>query len=144
MVRRWLRRRLPALRAGAVYAARLHLAAFYLAGAYYQWSKRLVRVRYTSLSSSRDRQASYEVRQPWGVAAVVCVCGRPGGREAAPGSALADGTATMGGSGSHGAAALLLCCLAAAQDKHSSLHNSHPARATCSACVLHPWHMCTC
>jgi hypothetical protein len=126
-----------------VYAARLHLAAFYLAGAYYQWSKRLVRVRYTSLSSSRDRQASYEVRAVVGVAAcfLVCVRGEGGGG----GGSTRECTSRR--DSNHGWQYIAwCCCFAALLPYRTSTAPCTTATqpATCSACVLHPRHTCTC
>ncbi len=43
------------------FLTRVHLAAFYLAGTYYSWSKRITGVTYTSVSAMPDRRASYQV-----------------------------------------------------------------------------------
>jgi peroxin-10 len=49
----------PNIKSWLVFAARVHLAAFYLHGNYYEWGKRLLGVRYTSISSSKEQRASY-------------------------------------------------------------------------------------
>jgi peroxin-10 len=49
----------PSIKSWLVFAARVHLAVFYLHGNYYEWSKRLLGVRYTSISPSKEQRASY-------------------------------------------------------------------------------------
>ncbi|GBF89804.1 peroxisome biogenesis factor protein [Raphidocelis subcapitata] len=53
--------RWPELCALAGFAARAHLALFYLSGAYYQWEKRLLGVTHTSVSPYAGQRASYRV-----------------------------------------------------------------------------------
>jgi hypothetical protein len=53
--------RWPAIKPWLLLLSRLHLAAFYLNGTYYEWTKRLLGVRYTSISASREPRASYRV-----------------------------------------------------------------------------------
>jgi peroxin-10 len=53
--------RWPAVKPWLLLLGRLHLAAFYLNGTYYEWTKRLLGVRYTSISASREPRASYRV-----------------------------------------------------------------------------------
>lgn len=49
----------PQVKAWLLFAGRVHLAAFYLQGHYYEWSKRLLGVRYTSISPNKEQRASY-------------------------------------------------------------------------------------
>jgi peroxin-10 len=53
--------RWPAIKPWLLLLSRLHLAAFYLNGTYYEWTKRLLGVSYTSISASREPRASYRV-----------------------------------------------------------------------------------
>jgi peroxin-10 len=50
----------PLLKGWLLFAGRVHLAAFYLRGHHYEWSKRLLGVRYTSISPSKEQRASYK------------------------------------------------------------------------------------
>lgn len=50
----------PAIKGWLLFAGRVHLAAFYLRGHYYEWSKRLLGVRYTSISPNKEQRASYK------------------------------------------------------------------------------------
>lgn len=50
----------PVIRAWLLFAGRVHLAAFYLRGHYYEWAKWLVGVRYTSISPNKEQRASYK------------------------------------------------------------------------------------
>jgi len=50
---------LPSVRGWLLFAGKVHLAAFYLSGHYYEWSKRLLGVCYTSISPNKEQRASY-------------------------------------------------------------------------------------
>lgn len=50
----------PVIRTWLLFAGRVHLAAFYLRGYYYEWAKRLTGVRYTSISPNKEQRASYK------------------------------------------------------------------------------------
>lgn len=53
--------RWPIIKGWLSFAGRVHLAAFYLYGTYYHWSKRLAGISYSSISPTPDRRASYQV-----------------------------------------------------------------------------------
>jgi peroxin-10 len=53
--------RWPVIKAWLLFAGKVHLAAFYLHGRYYEWAKRLLGVRYSSMSANREARASYAV-----------------------------------------------------------------------------------
>jgi peroxin-10 len=53
--------RWPAIKAWLLFAGKLHLAAFYLHGHYYEAAKRLLGVRYSSISPNKEARASYRV-----------------------------------------------------------------------------------
>lgn len=57
----WLAPHWPAIKPWMLLLGRLHLAAFYLNGTYYEWAKRLLGIRYTSISASKEQRASYKV-----------------------------------------------------------------------------------
>lgn len=57
----WLTPRWPEIKSWMLLVGRLHLAAFYLHGTYYEWTKRLMGITYTSISASKEQRASYRV-----------------------------------------------------------------------------------
>eukprot|EP00775_Hariotina_reticulata_P008753 gene8752-biopygen10610 len=57
----WLGPRWPSIKSWLLTLGRVHLAAFYLHGAYYDWTKRLLGVTYTSISANKEQRASYRV-----------------------------------------------------------------------------------
>lgn len=60
-VAQWLAPRWPDIKAWLLFLGRIHLAAFYLNGTYYEWAKRLVGITYTSISANKEQRASYRV-----------------------------------------------------------------------------------
>jgi peroxin-10 len=50
----------PLIKGWLLFAGRVHLAAFYLRGHYYEWSKRLLGVQYTPISPNKEQRASYK------------------------------------------------------------------------------------
>jgi peroxin-10 len=57
----WLGPHWPSIKSWLLTLGRVHLAAFYLHGAYYEWTKRLLGVTYTSITASKEQRASYRV-----------------------------------------------------------------------------------
>jgi peroxin-10 len=58
-VQQQLARHWQQIKSWLLFAGRVHLAAFYLRGHYYEWSKRFLGVRYTSISPNKEQRASY-------------------------------------------------------------------------------------
>ncbi|KAF8059190.1 PEX10 [Scenedesmus sp. PABB004] len=86
--------RWPSLKGWLLFAGRVHLAAFYLRGTYYEWSKRLAGVTYSSVSASREQRASYRVLG-WLLAAQLAISAA---QHAAPQlAALRGGGGALGG-----------------------------------------------
>lgn len=57
----WLAPCWPNIRMWLLLLGRVHLAAFYLHGRYYEWTKRLAGITYSSISANKEQRASYRV-----------------------------------------------------------------------------------
>eukprot|EP00878_Enallax_costatus_P022928 GHUV01024367.1.p1 GENE.GHUV01024367.1~~GHUV01024367.1.p1 ORF type:complete len:331 (+),score=105.98 GHUV01024367.1:584-1576(+) len=57
----WLAPRWPDIKTWLLFLGRVHLAAFYLHGTYYEWTKRLAGITHSSISANKEQRASYRV-----------------------------------------------------------------------------------
>lgn len=105
----------PAIKSWLLFAGRVHLAAFYLRGHYYEWAKRLLGVRYTSISPNREQRASYRFLGYMLVVQLV-VSGLMQARAQLAAAAAASQGDSSSGSGLLGAAGQ-----GSAQDQHARL-----------------------
>lgn len=102
----------PQIKSWLLFAGRVHLAAFYLHGHYYEWSKRLLGVRFTSISPNKEQRASYRFLGYMLVVQLII---------AGVSQARSQLASAQGGAGSSGQDSMGVAGLQQAQQKHAVL-----------------------